>query len=238
MSNRLVVLLREESTEDPYRQEFEGRGYSLRYQPVLAYRAIHREQLRARLRHADDYAGMILTSPRAAHAIKELGEDVRGWRNSPVFVVGPATADAVRELGLSAHGESSGDGAALADYIIQVRPAGPLLFLSGTLRREVLPDRLSSAGIEVDELHVYETIVGQANVDLEGAKWVTFFSPSGVTASGAGAEGIWNRLRLAAIGPTTAEALTSIGLVPHAVAAEPTPQALAQAILESDSHDA
>lgn len=71
----------------------------------------------------------------------------------------------------------------------------------------------------------------------EGPIWIVFFSPSGleaVTRSG----GIpFEHYRLAAIGPTTAEALREDGRTVLAVAEEPTPEALCAAIASAPDRE-
>jgi uroporphyrinogen-III synthase len=65
--------------------------------------------------------------------------------------------------------------------------------------------------------------------------WVVFFSPSGVKAA-QNARGIeWDRVRKAAIGPTTAEALAEAGWTAAAVARAPEPVALAGALRSAAS---
>jgi uroporphyrinogen-III synthase len=155
----------------------------------------------------------------------------KAWQDKPVYVVGPRTADAVRELGLTPIGAETGNAEALAQHIVQQHFEAPLLFLCGSRRRDVIPKQLQAAGTVFAELCVYET---HLRTDLElpppaSIAWMVFYSPSGVEAMqqiGYDASSI----RKAAIGPTTAEALEEAVWQVDAIAQEPTPGALVAAI--------
>lgn len=92
-----------------------------------------------------------------------------GWSAVPFYVVGKATADALRiikdEHPTSPHlpndirGEESGTGEALARFILNdlSQPTGRLLYLIGDKTRDVLPRILRDAGMELHPTQVYET---------------------------------------------------------------------------------
>jgi uroporphyrinogen-III synthase len=180
----------------------------------------------------------VLTSPRAAEALGSVLERrpaaQAAWGRKPVLVVGPRTAGGVRRLGLQPEGEQSGSAEALAGYLAARPLPGPLLFLSGNRRREVLPASLAASGLAFEELCVYETRVedAPAAASLPLPAWIVFFSPSGVEALEAGAGASWASARKAALGATTAAALAGAGWQVDVVAARPTPEALAQALLD------
>lgn len=234
----LVYLLRSPSDPDPYDTALSAAGYRARSVPVLRFTFVNREALREALGHPAAYGGLVLTSPRSAEALhrqRALDPDVVfPWTTKPAFVVGPRTAASARALGLRPEGADSGSADLLADRIADRRFERPLLFLCSDRRRDVLPDRLASAGLPVEELCVYETHL-RTDVTFDPVPdWLVFFSPSGVEAvrqSGALAPGV---PRIAAIGPTTAEALAAADLPPEAVAEAPTPEAVARAIREVD----
>lgn len=132
----------------------------------------------------DRYAGFIFTSQRSVEAFASVVEsvpiadrDVLLPPSLPIYVVGPATARAVRAMGIRCQvlGEEAGNGQALAAFVLQhhnTLPAAqttvdntklPLLFLVGEQRRDIIPKTLQSsalaeaARIPVDERVVYET---------------------------------------------------------------------------------
>ena len=227
----LVLLLREAREPDPYVAALDAAGFEARCEPVLRFEFIERDTLAETMGRADAFAGLILTSPRAADALHGL--DLADWRAKPTFVVGPATAEAARSLGLRTEGEEAGQAEELAERIAARLFEVPLLFLCGDRRRDVLPDRLRAAGLAVEERVVYRThIDASALRETAGGlpEWVVFFSPSGVDAVREVVASSWNRARKAAIGSTTADALRAAGFAPAAVAAAPTPEALAAAL--------
>lgn len=236
-----VCLFREPEEHDPYEAALSAAGFQVYAIPVLSFRLIDQEGLIAALERADTYGGLILTSPRAVQALAEslkwLPGNVVLWHTKPVFAVGMRTASDLRLIGFRPEGEESGTGAQLARYIIRQEIDRPLLFLCGNLRREELPDKLRAAGVPFEELCVYETLPA-ATIDLSGhplPDWVVFFSPSGVEAVRRKHGIDWHSVRLAAIGQTTAEAIRQDGLEVEAVAAEPTPESLLQAIVATYS---
>ena len=170
---------------------------------------------------AKKYGGMVFSSQRAVDAfatvvakldptkIKSLFD-----KDMPIYVVGPATANGVKALGLPCpiYGEQTGNGEALADFIIQWHRTLsrdvthldgrklPLLFLVGEQRRDTIPKTLQSDDlhaheqIRVTELVVYETgematfeedftsLVRAAKAAKVKEQWVVVFSPQGCEA--------------------------------------------------------
>lgn len=210
-------------------------GYRVRQIPLLQFRMVNGKRLREVLQNPHSYAGLIVTSPRGVRALEKQRAGLGGWKEKPTFVVGPRSADDVARLGLSPEGEETGSGSDLAEYIIRRGMRGPLLFLSGNRRRDVVPERLTAAGIALEELTVYETqLRREVEVDRpEAPDWLVFFSPSGVEALEGQLQHLAQRSRFAAIGPTTAGALRGRGVEPEAVAEEPSPEALVTTIKEA-----
>lgn len=226
-----ILLLRRPTSPDPYVAAFDTAGFDAESVPVLDFEPVNRDALAARIGEAGRYGGLLVTSPRGADALR--GFNLDGWTGKPAFVVGPRTAEDVRALGLAPVGEEAGHADALADYIESNRPSKPLLFLCGDRRRDVLPDRLRTAGVAFDELVVYRTLGDASALEARLAEppdWLAFFSPSGVETA-LELDGIsWNSVSAAAIGNTTADALRAAGIAPVAVAASPTPEALVAAV--------
>lgn len=230
-----VVLLRSPRDDDPYEQAFRAAGFSVHSRPVLEFEFVRQQELRGRLEEWERYGGVICTSPRAVQAlgevVKEMAGAARSWTSRPAYAVGPRTAEMLRELGFRAEGEAAGDAAALAAHIAAQTHQRPLLFLCGNRRRDVLPEALRHVGVVVEELCVYETGL-RTELDFAGdtVDWLAFFSPSGVRAMEEARALDWSTVRTAAIGPTTAAALRAAGRSPDAVAKEPAPEALVEAV--------
>lgn len=87
-----------------------------------------------------------------------------------------------------------------------------VLFVCGEQRREDLPNALKEAHINVIEQVVYSTKILHKNVDLQSVDALAFMSPSSVI--GMAKNGGFNDLPCFAIGPSTAQTLTTHGQVP------------------------
>lgn len=229
-----VVLLRSASgPDDPYRHALAAAGFRAVCIPVLSFRFPHQEALRERLAQPERYSGLIVTSPRAVRAMAEVGLEGPGqtaWSGKRAYAVGPKTADALRELGFVPTGEEAGSAAALASVIAKKKT--PYLFLCGNRRRDELPSALQKAGTPFEELVVYETHL-RSGIDFPTAEpddWLVFFSPSGIEAVTRHAGAPARHYRLAAIGPTTAEALRARERTVEAVAERPSPEGLVAAL--------
>ncbi|UJO21432.1 Uroporphyrinogen-III synthase [Fulvia fulva] len=133
---------------------------------------------------AKRYSGLIFTSQRAVDAFATVIAKLEPAKvaslfdpDIPLYVVGPATANGVRSLGLPCLvlGEETGNGDALANFILSHHNGLsrettslngrklPLLFLVGEQRRDIIPKTLqtedlpSNLRIPVTEVVVYET---------------------------------------------------------------------------------
>jgi uroporphyrinogen-III synthase len=236
MSRRpTVLLLRTPREPDPYVAALEEAGFEARCVPVLRFDSAGSDAVEERIQHPEAYGGLVLTSPRAVQALR--GFDLAAWRSLPTFTVGPTTAADAAALGLRPTGEEAGTADDLADVITSHSLDRPLLFLCSDRRRDTLPDRLRAAGVAFEEVTAYHTVGYGGDLAEAVAErrpdWIVCFSPSGVEAMRALARPSWNRIFYAAIGPTTADALRAAGIAPRAVAAEPTPEALAAALLHA-----
>lgn len=132
----------------------------------------------------------------------------------------------------------------MAELILANPPTGPLLFLVGKTRRDVIPKTLGAAGVDVEELVVYETDVAEEFREefrsvvqrTEGVrKWVVVFSPAGADlAVGVLREHQESResgSSIAVIGPTTEKCLAdTLDRRPEVVAGKPSPEGLWEAM--------
>lgn len=122
----------------------------------------------------------------------------------------------------------------------------PLLYLIGAHQHPGLSTTLitSRPPIRFTEWKVY-TAMPVANPTLQPSpptppRWVVFFSPNsaalGLPSLQKLVEGGSHRLRFAAIGPSTRDALvSSLGRLPDAVAVRPQPEALLEALEAADA---
>lgn len=237
---RIVYLFRSGDESDAYEEALDEAGYTGISISVLTFESVHADELREALEHPRSYDGMIFTSPRAVEALASamgwLPTENVMWHAKSIFAVGPKTAHELRQIGFEPTGEGSGSAGMLAEHIAAGAFERPLLFLCGNRRRDELPDSLRRAGIDIEELCVYESHPRQT-LDLTShpkPDWVVFFSPSGIQAVMPGGYIDFSAVHVAAIGETTAEALRSGGLQVDAIAGAPTPDALVQALLAAD----
>ncbi|KAF3934581.1 hypothetical protein ABW20_dc0100571 [Dactylellina cionopaga] len=124
------------------------------------------------------FGGLVITSQRAVEALSGILDELKESNESLItsflsttliYVVGPATRNALINLGFSAVnvlGEESGNGAALADFIIDDYREGcqDLLFLTGETHSTTIPSRVPEklkeemgVDMKVDEVVVYKT---------------------------------------------------------------------------------
>lgn len=262
-TSRPVLVLKEPRSadgEDPYATEIERRGFGpVRMIGVLEHTLDNLDALAEIVRGRQSaYAGVIVTSQRAVEAWARAAA-AHMWTDAPFYAVATATARALVEAGVpraSIHGaEEAGTGERLASYMVdRLRadpPCRPLLYLVGDKRRDTVARALAEAGITVQELQVYSTRIRSdfpslfepALVDALATDrhvWLALFSPSGASAVLPIVRklGALERIRLAAIGPTTRDALVDDhGLSPHAVASSPGAAALAEAMVAAEASD-
>ncbi|XP_037996609.1 uroporphyrinogen-III synthase isoform X2 [Motacilla alba alba] len=229
-----VLLLKDpkdkDSGPDPYIKELGSYSLEATLIPVLSFEFTSLDSLFGKLSHPECYGGLVFTSPRALEAIK--------------ICLKEKSKKEVEEIGLVPQGEKAGNAEKLAEYICsREKPnSSALLFPCGALKREVLPTVLREKGIPLESLTVYQTA---QHPDLQESlssyfsqqgipASVVFFSPSGVKfclqhiqkLSG----DLIDRVKFAAIGPSTAEALRGAGVAVSCTAGSPTAQDLAAAI--------
>lgn len=203
------------------------------------------------LQRLEDYDWVVFTSRNGVErffaALHAASGDARRLGTASVAAIGPATAQA-----LTAHGVRADlvpeeyRGEAVADALLEQLPDethNRVLIPRAAVAREVLPERLRAAGVEVDVVPVYET-VGATAEQLKGIRQMlergeldvaTFTSSSTVQRllDDLGAEGpqLLARTCVAAIGPITAQTAREAGVTVNVVAEQYTAPELVQALV-------
>ena len=167
---------------------------------------------------------------------------LRSWEDKAVYVVGENTGLTVRSLlGLDSRGQHTGSAESLAGYVSQTEKEGKFLFPRGNLARPTLVSALTSSGLEVDEVTVYETIT---NRDLDYSlrsveifpDYIVLFSPSGAAASLPILEEHHpeklKHSKIIAIGPTTRAEIARLGFQVHKVVSKPSAESLGALLTE------
>jgi len=193
----------------------------------------------------DAFDWVAFTSPNGVEAFvgrcAELRLDARSLGNARIAAVGPGTADALRghfitpDLMPGSY-TTEGLGKALAEAGVGGRS---VLLPRADIATAALPQMLRQAGAEVTEATVYRTVrpaalPGDAAEALQAGRthWITFTSSSTVTNFLALAgETDLSDVKLAAIGPVTADTLRAAGLTPTVTADPCTIEALVAAIV-------
>lgn len=164
----------------------------------------------------------IFTSANAVHAVKKLLPAQPAWE---IFCIGYQTKQMVSEtfgdkniLGIADNGEQ------LAEEVIKLSKEKKIFFFCGNQRRKILPDKLKSNGIELEELIVYQTIETPKAVSKH-YDGIFFFSPSGVR-SFFSANTITNAVQFFAIGNTTANEIKAFTKLPVLISPHPDKEEL------------
>jgi uroporphyrinogen III methyltransferase/synthase len=167
------------------------------------------------------YDLVCLTSPNGVRLLFErmatAGLDARALAGATVAAIGPGTAAALRDHGVTADVLPERSIAeALVEALSEV-DARRALVARAAQARDVLPAALRARGIEVDELALYETVAEPLSSEQLGAvaaaDYVLFTSSSTVrffleAAGGRTAIGG----RIVSIGPVTSQTLRELGL--------------------------
>ncbi|MQA73926.1 MAG: uroporphyrinogen-III C-methyltransferase [Solirubrobacterales bacterium] len=188
------------------------------------------------------YALVCLTSPNGARLLFEAmatqGRDARAFANATVAAIGPGTAAALAERGVTADvvgerfvAESLLE--ALAEVDVRERP---VLVARAAEARDVLPDALAERGARVDVVALYETVredPDEAAIEAAaGADYVTFTSSSTVrNLLAAVGERFPREARIVSIGPITSRAVREAGLEVHVEAERHDPAGLVEALV-------
>ena len=195
----------------------------------------------------DDYDWVILTSANGAdrlmQAINASGRDARAFGQAKIAVIGPGTARPLSKWGIMPDLVAEEHVAeALARQLLAVGSVKSALLVRAQEARDVLPNSLRDAGIEVDVVAAYRTLqladkqrdsltqlIASRSVD---AVLLTSSSmaDSLVTALGPDAPAILSNICVASIGPITSTTLSKLGIKVDVTASKYTVEGLLDAL--------
>ncbi len=249
LSGRVVVVTRPRAQAQAFAGLLEADGASVLVVPTIAIEPpASWEPLDRALERLGDYTWAVFTSVNGVQMTRRrLGQAGRGmdvFRGLRLAAIGPATAEALRALGLDVEvvpEEYVAEGLA-ARLRALIQPGDRVLLARASVARDVLVSRLEAAGARVDEVPAYRTLpaaedtgplrraLAQGKVDV-----VTFTSSSAVQHFAALFPGenlsrLLGAAAVACIGPVTCATARELGLETHIVPAEYTIPALARAI--------
>jgi uroporphyrinogen III methyltransferase/synthase len=203
-------------------------------------------ELDAALDRIEDYDWLLFTSANGVRSVlsrlQELGRDVRWLKGPKVGAIGPKTAEEIQSVGIRVDFIPSEFVAeAVADQFPEDPTGKRILIPRAKDAREVLPEKLLERGAVVDVVTAYCTeiehtdatrvkeLLSSGEIDA-----ITFTSSS--TVEGfvrlVGAS-IPDGVKIACIGPITAETATTHGLKPDIVADEYTIEGLVGRLVDS-----
>ncbi len=228
LDHRTVVVTRGKGGEDALSARLRALGAEVREVPSIAFAdPADPAPLDAALRALDRFEWAVFTSAtgvdRTVARMRALGLDVAALARLELGAVGPATAErlarTVREPDL-VPGEAKGD--ALARVLAPHVRGRRVLFPRPAEGRPETVAGLLSAGAELTAVEAYRTVPAPPGEIAPLGDWlardevdcVAFASPSAVRAvvSALGERApLLRRVLLAAIGPTTADALREHG---------------------------
>jgi uroporphyrinogen-III synthase len=239
-----AVLARDPSGGAAYAAAFAQLGLTAIATPVTRAAPAPDPEALVRALAGAGYAAILVASARAAHELSRAASRHPIPASTEIWAVGRATQRALEQLRLTAHHPTHvRDGGDLARSLVAARAlAGQRVLVPRAEdgRREAL-EILRAAGAEVVDVVAYRTIAtepddpaiqhGLSLLRTGNAAICAVFAPSQAHALAALVGPLWAiSTTFCAIGETTAAALRSAGVVAPAVAPEPTPEGMAQAV--------
>ena len=199
------------------------------------------------LSHATEYDWILFTSANGVWAVrdrlKQLGGDVRCLKGPKLGAIGPKTAEALQSIGLQVDFTPT---EFVAEGILGEFPEDPsgkrILIPRAEEAREVLPEKLSESGAQVDVVTAYRTEIEDSDAALIADMLnsgeidaITFTSSSTVKnfvklIGEDGKVSLPDNIKIASIGPITSKTAEENGLKPDIVADEYTIEGLVKAV--------
>lgn len=247
--------------DDEYLTSLKSAGFRcVKHIPLLHFSFIGQQELLRQLSGChQQYDGLIFTSVRAVTAIKRCltdGDQLTqclsdNWRRKGVFCVGPKTCCEVEErLGLiPTLSNEMGNSIVLAESIVNFyspKSHVNLLMPCSSSAHDELPSILSHHGLNVNQVHAYDTLPIRDAEDLlirtikefpnMERILVVFFSPSNVKAVSPSLVSLCLQdnpsVLFVAIGPTTEKAIKQLSVPVFCVSSKPDPISLCDSITE------
>ena len=174
-----------------------------------------------------EYQWLIFTSANGVRffvrRLKEVNRDIRHLKGIKICTIGPATAQALDELGLRVDlvPESFISEGVVKAFSGQNTKGSRILIPRAEQARDVIPEGLAALGARVDVVTAYRTVGSgkrseelTALIDDGKVDVITFTSPSTVNhfVDIMGTKSLPEQIKIAAIGPVTAAAAKNAGL--------------------------
>ena len=221
LAGRTVAVTRARAQASMLARRLEALGASVVQAPVIRARALPGPPL-----DPSPYDLVCVTSPNGVAGLFDRlaagGRDARSLFGAQVAAIGPGSARALAERGVTADLIPE---RFVAEGLVEAlagEPVSRALIARASGARDELPEALRARGAQVDVLDLYETLVEPLSAEslsqAQAADYITFTSGSTVryflqAAGGpqAGA-GLSPQTRIVSIGPVTSETLSEHGL--------------------------
>ncbi|MCL4871610.1 MAG: uroporphyrinogen-III synthase [Anaerolineae bacterium] len=240
LQGQRIVITRSEAQAEPLARPLRALGGEIIYFPTIQLIPLETELVAAARQQVTMYDWLLFTSQNGVTFFLTDEEMVArlAAASTQIAAVGPATAHALTNLGLSVQFiPESFTGEWLAVQLGGVHGQKILLPRSRLGRQEIVI-QLRAQRASVTDLPVYDTIAAQPSSQVrqqlaQGVDMITFTSPSTVQ-NFCQMVPEWpqllSRARVVCIGPVTAAAATRLGLTVSITALEHTAEGLIQAI--------
>ena len=228
-------------------------GEAIEFPSIVIQKEANLNSLYNAFEHLDSYNWIIFTSVNAVDIffaeLREQELDIRSLHRSNICAIGPATRKSLEERGLKVEfipEEYRAEGI-LQELESRVKKGEWVLLPRARGARAVLPDTLRQWGVHVNEVILYEAVpvgkVSKARINdiLEGrVDYLTFTSSSTVSnfVKMVGRDNVLRvnkKVKVACIGPITAETARGHGFGVDIVAQEYTIDGLLQAIIDDSN---
>ncbi|MGI6549009.1 MAG: uroporphyrinogen-III C-methyltransferase [Syntrophomonadales bacterium] len=248
---KTVVVTRARQQASQMVTALEALGARVLEFPTIAITPLNVPNLGEVIERIAEYSWLTFTSVNGIKVflsqVYELGYDIRDLKGPRVCAIGPATAAEAEARGLRVAAVPPEYRAeAVAEILLkETSPGDRILLPRARGAREILPRLLSSQGIRVDELEIYES-VPEAEIDAAERQLlekglidiITFTSSSTVKnlVSMLGSDLIAelrDKVQVACIGPITAQTAREAGFTVDIMAEQFTVDGLVQAVLKA-----
>lgn len=217
--DQTVFITREQGPASPFSRRLEAAGWRVRGQSLLQHEAVP-------FTDVPDCDWTFFYSPRAVRFFLEQLTDrpVVRWA-----AIGPGTAKALEARGIVPDFVGDGDPDATAAAFLPLAAGQRVLFPRARHSRQSVQRALGDEIISLD-LIVYDNRP-KADFEAPPCRVLVFTSPLNARAY-FGRYPLREGQRVVAIGPSTAVTLSDLGVIFDAVAAEPSEEGLAAAVLQ------
>ena len=203
------------------------------------------DSLDAPLKQLENFDWVVFTSVNAVDVVFErldaLGLDARAFSGCKVAVIGPATAEELKNRGIAPDlvPESFVSESLVEALKAQSMQDSKVLLPRADIARDALSQGLRALGADVDEVTAYRTVTPAdtakraRDIVSKGVDVATFTSSSTVRNLSRAMNGeleMLSQATIACIGPITADAAREVGLAPDIVSSEHTIQGLVNAL--------